>query len=54
MKKIFPRREFIRKATVAGIDNDTFQRVANDTKQGCPVSRAISGNVALSLDASLA
>ena len=29
------------KATVPGIDNATFQRIAAETKDGCPVSRAL-------------
>ncbi len=40
------------KATVPGIDNDTFQRIANETKEGCPVSRALKA-VAISLKAEL-
>jgi osmotically inducible protein OsmC len=42
------------RATVPGIDDATFQRIAAETKQGCPVSQAIANNVALSLDAALA
>ena len=42
------------RATVAGLDNDAFQKIASATKEGCPVSKAIAGNVELSLDASLA
>jgi osmotically inducible protein OsmC len=40
-------------AAVPGIDEDTFQRVAALAKDGCPISRAISGNVELELDAAL-
>jgi osmotically inducible protein OsmC len=40
------------KATVPGIDNATFQRIANETKEGCPVSRALKA-VEISLTAEL-
>jgi osmotically inducible protein OsmC len=42
------------RATVANIDDATFQRVANATLTGCPVSRALKGNVDLQLTATLA
>jgi osmotically inducible protein OsmC len=41
------------KATVPGIDNATFQRIAMETKEGCPVSRALKA-VTISLTAELA
>ncbi len=41
------------RATVPGISNDDFQTVAAATKDGCPISKAIKGNVALELDAQL-
>jgi len=41
------------KATVPGIDNATFQRIANETKEGCPVSRALKA-VSITLKAELA
>lgn len=31
------------KARVPGIDEETFQRIAEQAKQGCPVSKALSG-----------
>ena len=37
-----------------GLENDALQRIAEDTKNGCPVSKAIKGNVDLQLDARLA
>ncbi len=40
-------------ASVAGIDNATFQKLAAATKDGCPVSSALKGNVALELNARL-
>jgi osmotically inducible protein OsmC len=30
-------------ADIPGIDNDTFQKHANEAKEGCPVSRALAG-----------
>ncbi|MEO6865313.1 MAG: OsmC family peroxiredoxin [Gemmatimonadaceae bacterium] len=40
-------------ATVAGIDDAKFQQIAQGTKDGCPVSQALKGNVALTLAAKL-
>jgi osmotically inducible protein OsmC len=37
-----------------GIDADGFAKVAAAAKEGCPVSRALKGNVEITLDASLA
>ena len=41
------------RAAVPNIDEATFQRVAALAKDGCPISRAIAGNVELVLDAAL-
>lgn len=41
------------KATVPGIDNATFQKIASGTKEGCPVSRALKA-VEITLTATLA
>lgn len=38
---------------VRGLDSDGFRKIAEQTKDGCPISRAIAGNVAISLDAAL-
>jgi osmotically inducible protein OsmC len=38
---------------VPGIDADGFLAAARDAEQNCPVSRAIKGNVEISLDAQL-
>jgi osmotically inducible protein OsmC len=38
---------------VPGIDEATFAAAAEAAKDGCPVSRAIKGNVELSVDATL-
>ena len=39
--------------TVPGIDEDAFVAAANDAKDNCPISRALRGNVDLSVDATL-
>jgi lipoyl-dependent peroxiredoxin len=36
------------------VDDATLQRIASDTKTGCPVSKALKGNVDLQLTATLA
>jgi osmotically inducible protein OsmC len=41
-------------ATVAGIDNAKFQHIASETKEGCPVSKALANNVKIELTARLA
>ena len=41
------------KATVPGIDNTTFQRLADETRAGCPISRALNPSVALTITAEL-
>ena len=41
------------KGTVPGIDKATFEQLAEDAKENCPISAAIKGNVAISLEASL-
>jgi len=39
---------------VPGIDAATFARLADDAKENCPISTALKGNVALSVEATLA
>ncbi len=39
---------------VPGIDAEGFRRLAEGARDGCPVSRALQGNVRLSVDATLA
>jgi osmotically inducible protein OsmC len=39
------------KAKVPGADNEQFQQIANQAKEGCPVSRVL--NAQISLDATL-
>jgi lipoyl-dependent peroxiredoxin len=48
------RMQLVVRATVPGIDNDKFQSIAAATKEGCPVSQALRGNVQIDLEASLA
>ena len=41
------------RAEVPGIDEDTFQRIAGEAKEGCPVSKLYTG-AEITLDATLA
>jgi len=41
------------RGTAPGISADQFAAIAETTKDGCPISRAIAGNVALSVSATL-
>jgi osmotically inducible protein OsmC len=41
------------RASVPGIAADAFQKAAQATKEGCPVSGALKGNVKIDLDAAL-
>jgi len=41
------------RARVPNVDAAKFREIAEATKEGCPVSKAIRGNVELSLDAQL-
>lgn len=41
------------RASVPGVAQDAFQKAAEETKTGCPVSGALRGNVQLELDAQL-
>jgi osmotically inducible protein OsmC len=41
------------RADVPGVDADTFQKLAEATKVGCPVSKAFKGNLKFELDAKL-
>lgn len=44
----------ILRGDVPGIDAATFERLAADAKDNCPISQAIKGNVEVSLEATLA
>jgi lipoyl-dependent peroxiredoxin len=46
------RSELTTVAEVPGIDEETFQKIAQGAKAGCPVSKALAG-VAIALDARL-
>ena len=46
--------KLVTRATVPGLDDATFQRIASATKDGCPVSGALKGNVDIQLEATLA
>jgi osmotically inducible protein OsmC len=39
------------RASVPNIDDATFQKIAAATKDGCPVSKALKGNVNITLKA---
>jgi len=41
------------RASVPSIDEETFARIAEDAKDGCPISKALKGNVAMSVTAKL-
>jgi len=41
------------RATVPGVDETTFQTAVGKAKDGCPISRALKGNVDVTLDAAL-
>ena len=41
------------RGTVPGATPESFREAAEKAKDGCPISRALKGNVALSVDASL-
>lgn len=40
--------------TVPGVDDAAFQKAAEAARDGCPISGALKGNVALSVEATLA
>jgi osmotically inducible protein OsmC len=42
------------RGSVPGLDEDGFRAAAEGAKENCPVSKALAGNVEISLDASLA
>lgn len=45
--------KLVTRATAPGLDDATFQRIATQVKDGCPVSSALKGNVNIQLDAKL-
>jgi len=48
------KSEITVRGEVPGIDQAKFAELANAAKDGCPVSQALKGNVALSVEATLA
>jgi osmotically inducible protein OsmC len=38
---------------VPGADQQAFQKAAEEAKDGCPISRALMGNVELTVEATL-
>ena len=49
-----PTMELTVSAVVEGVSDDEFQEMAENAKTNCPVSKALAGNVEISLTASLA
>ena len=47
------RSALVVRGKVPGIDAAQFKEVAEAAKDGCPISRALQGNVELSVDATL-
>jgi lipoyl-dependent peroxiredoxin len=47
------RSDLTVRGTVAGIDSAKFVELADAAKDGCPISQALKGNVAFSVDAKL-
>ena len=47
------RSEIVVRGTVPGATQESFAAAANDAKDGCPISRAIKGNVELTVEATL-
>lgn len=47
------RSELTVSGRVPGIDAEAFRQAAETAKDGCPISRALQGNVELSVEASL-
>jgi osmotically inducible protein OsmC len=41
------------RARVPKVDDATFQRIAKETKDGCPISKALKGNVDIQVTATL-
>ncbi len=48
-----PRIDLVTEAEIPGIDNDTFQKHAQDAKANCPISKLFKG-AEITLDARLA
>lgn len=47
------KMRLVTRAKVPGLDEGLFRRLALETKDGCPVSKALKGNLEFELDAAL-
>lgn len=47
------RSEIVVRGTVPGATPESFAAAANEAKDGCPISRALKGNVEMSVEATL-
>lgn len=47
------RIDLVTVGDVPGVDNDTFQKLAQGAKENCPISRLLSPGAEISLDATL-
>jgi osmotically inducible protein OsmC len=45
--------DIVTRARVPGVDDETFQRIANETKDNCIISRALGGVGDMTVDAAL-
>jgi lipoyl-dependent peroxiredoxin len=45
--------DVVTRARVPGVDDETFQRIANETKDNCIISRALAGVGDVTVDATL-
>jgi len=50
---VIPKIDLVTKASVEGLDDSEFQKIAEATKAACPVSKVLAG-AEISLDATLA
>ena len=53
-KPTVTRIDLVTTASAPGIDDTDFQKIAEATKEGCPISRLLSPGVEITLSASLA
>ncbi|HEX6446508.1 MAG TPA: OsmC family peroxiredoxin [Streptosporangiales bacterium] len=47
------RSELVATGTVAGLDQERFQQLAEQAEQGCPISNSLRGNVEITVSATL-
>ena len=52
--KVVSSKLTVRVEGLEGIDKSKFQELATGAEKGCPISNAIRGNVAITVDASAA